>query len=429
MYINKTDTDLMEDFNSKTDGVEGLPEGWEKVNEGTLEASKRNIVNLENNVTTKQIAFKITGINTNHNTYVTCREFNLYENKVSENTGNTGNTFSRIDMEAIDATASVDCADGISVGTDGARDNTSVVVDGKTDNFLSVASAGSAPIFVTIDMKGVYNIDKVDVDVYDGRIYNNVVIVTADTLEGFERLNEHYVIYNTDSSNISGYGQECDIQAGQPNLISATADECVTGRYVRVYMYGSTANNGNHIYEVFVYGDKNTDSVTVEEDGYLLEGIYENDTFSRLASDVSTGVKRYVTNKVLSVKAQARLEANGTYTIRFVSSVASLTPMKVGFDVQKNSGNVKTFESKKVYGKVLESVGGRSVMVEPRIIFDNNASDYFFTFKVTGVPSDIKDDQTITITPYWYVNSMEGAQKVTGTATTYKIVDIIATLK
>lgn len=435
MYVNETDTDLMSGLSEKTDGITSVPEGWEKVCESSdvdfMKKNTVNQVNLEDSVTAKQILFEITGTYEDKNestsaieSYVTCVEFNLYTDKFNL----------PINMSEIGATAEGGCKAGLQ----GEGESTAYkVIDGLIEgqsgaepwepvpNDIESKENPGTPVYVTIDMQEVYDISKVSVDVIGGRTYNNIVIVTSDTLGGFERVNEHYVLFNTDADNKTGYGEEKELDAAQTNYITGYAQGFVTGRYVRVYINGSTSNQWNHIYEILVYGSKNTDSVQEETNGYLLEGVYSDNTFNAVATDMGNGVYRYVTNEVLGVKAQAKLESDGTYTIRFVSSVASLTPSKVGFDVQKNSGTVRTFESNRVYGKVLESVGGTAVVVEPRTVFENNASDYFFTFKVTGIPSSIDENQTITVSPYWYASN---GTKVSGASKTYVITEVIASL-
>ncbi len=341
-----------------------------------------------------------------------------------------------IDLSNGKGTATVNCAAGIHAANDGARDDASVVINGNTDTYLSVEAKNAVnednpgdPIYVEIDMNKIYDIRQVEVDVYNDRTYNNVVIVGAETKEGFDNPNERYVIFNTDTNNVTGFGQDKEIDDAQSNYITAIASDIVTARYIRVYLNGSNQNYGNHIYEVYINGKENTDSNTVEDyKNTLIEGYYSDDTFTATSSTENEGyVTRYVNKNVLGVKAQVKYyegssnEDPGNYAFRFVSSVASLNPEKVGFEVQLNDGNVKTYESTKVFAQITENVEGATYTPDVREVFNNNASDYFFTLKINGIPTDATG--TIKVRPYWIPNG--STVKVYGERVEYDVATLL----
>ncbi len=232
-------------------------------------------------------------------------EFNLYNERLESQ--------DYLDLSNGKGEASVSSGGNLVIGTDDAKGDATVVIDGTTTtNYLSVASSNGSSVYVTVDMKGLYNVEKVDVDVYSGRTYKNVVIVTSETLEGFDNPNERYVIYNTDVENKSGMGLDRPIDNPQEDYICAKADKITTARYVRVYINGSTSNTGNHIYEIYVYGHKNTDNGTSLTDTHsLVEGYYTNEYFETKADKNAEGtITRYVSNKVLDTKVQTKYYEN-----------------------------------------------------------------------------------------------------------------------
>lgn len=143
-------------------------------------------------------------------------------------------------------------------------------------------------------------------------------------------------------------------------------------------------------------------------DNYVLEGNYaaDKETSVTYAQDFNL---RYVSKDVLSVKAQAKKDGDN-YTVRFVSSVASLNLDEVGFDVALSNGKTANAKSTTVY----TSISAENDFVNPTIF--NEASQYFYTFKLTNIPYDQKD-LTITVTPYWYTNGV----KVNGRTASYNL--------
>ncbi len=109
------------------------------------------------------------------------------------------------------------------------------------------------------------------------------------------------------------------------------------------------------------------------------------------------------------------------YALRFVSSVASLNPEKVGFEVQLNDRNIKDYDSTRVFSQITENVEGSINTPDVREVFDNNASDYFFTLKIGNVPADATG--TIKVTPYWIPNGSE--EKVYGKTVSYNIEELL----
>lgn len=348
-------------------------------------------------------------------------EFNLYKDVFKE-------------TRKLDLTSSenlIGCSAGIKVNGDGAHDNASVLTDQKTDTkYVSVDAADSTdpqnpgtPVYFQIDMKRIYNIDKIVVDFVDadGRTYNNVVIVVSDTLEGFENAYDRTVLFNADTGNKTVFFEDRPFDHPQPSIITAHAnDATTTGRYVRVYTNGNTINQGNHIYEIEVYGCEVEDNSTQPSTkNSLVEGYYTDDTFTEKA--VNPGVTRYVHNSVLDVKKQVKLSDDGTYSIRFVSSVASLNAKKVGFKLQKNSGTPKEYTNGDVYTILNQNVNGVKQELYARDVFDNQVSNYFSTFKLNGIPANATG--TLYVTPFW---ELDNGDKFYGATVEYDIATVIA---
>lgn len=158
------------------------------------------------------------------------------------------------------------------------------------------------------------------------------------------------------------------------------------------------------------------ESTLLHNDNYVLEANYAADKETSLTFAESFNL-RYVSKDVLSVKAQAK-KVGDNYTVRFVSSVASLNLDEVGFDVTLSNGKTGNAKSNTVY----TSISAENDFVNPTIF--NEASQYFYTFKLTNIPADQKD-LTIDVTPYWYTNGV----KVNGRAATYKLETLFNSVK
>lgn len=132
--------------------------------------------------------------------------------------------------------------------------NLSFVTDGKKegaeDNYVEL---GPLKQWVQIDLEKTAHVDAVYVWHYfrEARSYHDVVVQVSDDPE-FKT--DVHTIYNNDQDNSLGLGIGKDrpyIETHFGQLIDAKG---VSGRYVRLYSAGSTANDLNHYVEVEVFG-------------------------------------------------------------------------------------------------------------------------------------------------------------------------------
>ena len=412
-------THLIEEYKTDENGNTYSTFGWDTTSPNNVYTTK---VNLKEKLSASKVMIKVlTTKNATSEKHGSGVEFNIYTNKFELETP--------IDLSNGKGSVEVATVDGcnLAYGGDNASDGVNVIIDGGTSTgYLSVQEQnGRQPIFVTIDLKNVYDIKKVVADVYDGRTYYNVVIVTSETLDGLDNPNERYILFNTDTNNVTGLGEEAPYSKPQSNVITAEAQSYVTGRYVRMYMKGSTSNSGNHIYEISVYGTLNTDSSVLSNDSNnKLEGYYTDNTFlTKCDPTEENSVPRYVNQNVLDLKVQKKYyEDSNDYAFRFVSSVASLNPKKVGFEISLNDRAVKDVSSTQVFTVITEN--GDDGVNEPdvRDVFKNNASKYFFTLKLGGIPTNATG--TIKIRPYWIPNGSE--EKVYGDYETYDVAELLS---
>lgn len=410
-------THLIEEYKTDEHGETYGVFGYDTTSPNILFTTK---VNLKQKINATKVMIKVVETkNATSEKHGSGVEFNIYDETFTLETP--------IDLTNGKGSIEVSTFEGYDLSRGGDDHGLDCVINGRTDdgNYLSVQEKnGNKPIFVTVDLKKVYDIKKVVADVYDGRTYYNVVIVVSETLEGLNNPNERYVLFNTDTTNVTGLGNETECNAPQKDIITARAKSYVTGRYVRMYMKGSTENSGNHIYELSVYGTLNTDSaISSNSSNSLLEGYYTDDTYVTKCEPTNENVvTRYVNGNVLDLKVQKKFyEDSNNYAFRFVSSVASLNPKKVGFEIQLNEGNIKDVSSTQVFTVITENGANGTKEPDVRDVFKNNASKYFFTLKLGGIPVDATG--TIKIRPYWIPNSSE--EKVYGEYKVYDVAELL----
>lgn len=227
--------------------------------------------------------------------------------------------------------------------------------------------------------------------------------------------------------------KECITNNGDDSNRSETVelDAAQTARYVRIYVKEVNANapaaTSVSIKEMEVLGyeiekveTSDITSVTVA-DGTVV------DTNKYVLESKTDAGNKYVSKDVLGIKAQAKKEDNGTYSIRFVSSVASTNPDKVGFKVTVSDGtpgNTKTkeLETTTVFEVIAEKTSGDTIYSNASAIF-NKESQFFFTANIINVAdTDEVKAYTIEVTPYWVVDGTT----VYGQTGFYKIADLAA---
>ena len=135
----------------------------------------------------------------------------------------------------------------------------SMAVDGINNNTVSNygefgADGRDESSYMEVDFGSVYDIESLNLYRYwsDGRTYKNTVIALSKT----EDFADPYIVYNSDTENIHGFGPGSDAAYAETAAgHTFTLDELVQARYVRVYMNGTaTGGTTNHIVELEVMG-------------------------------------------------------------------------------------------------------------------------------------------------------------------------------
>ena len=105
---------------------------------------------------------------------------------------------------------------------------------------------------VTIDLGAPYEIFAVVFwhNHMEPRVYRDVVVQISDNPE----FKDVKVVYNNDRDNSSGFGVGTNYEYFESDEGELAAVDGVTGRYVRVWSKGSTADDQNHYSEVEVWG-------------------------------------------------------------------------------------------------------------------------------------------------------------------------------
>lgn len=232
-------------------------------------------------------------------------------------------------------------------------------VKNSTDNYADMGSdsdvAGTTSAYFQVDLEDVYSISKINLYRYwfDNRIYTNSVIAISKT----EDFSNAYVVYNTDVNNIHGFGVGTDegyqeTSAGK----SWTFDETL-GRYVRVYMSGSTSGNTMHIVELEVYGKEYEEVLDITP---LTDKIAEAEA---IQADAYTSTTYANLQKVL---ADARLAVNNVETNDEVALVVAT--LQAAIDDLDVFGTFTTVNAEVVDYKTIklnfEAVDATSYVVE-----------------------------------------------------------------
>ncbi len=168
--------------------------------------------------------------------------------------------------------------------------------------------------------------------------------------------------------------------------------------------------------EAFAAGEEPGDADEYREEGYLFAGWFVNDTCTTALTALNQNLAenvyaKYVDARILGVKAQItanlidnRTDNDGEGSIRFVTTVDSLSYQKVGF-VLKIGDVVENVGSDEVY-TVLYAVNDSETELTEYHPYEefSPSSLYFKTFTLTGFKEDGKKynyDTEISVTPYW----------------------------
>lgn len=133
-----------------------------------------------------------------------------------------------------------------------------MMVDGiKHDTVNNYSDIGSdqsrKKIYVQIDLGDLYDISQMNLYRYwnDARQYYNTVIVIGQSETDFQN-NRGTVVYNADQEGIHGFGAGEELYYNETSAGKEILSD-VQGRYVRIYMNGSSVGNTIHIVEFEVY--------------------------------------------------------------------------------------------------------------------------------------------------------------------------------
>lgn len=130
----------------------------------------------------------------------------------------------------------------------------SMVTDGdKSGRSGTVLTLGPGKQWVQIDLEKKYKIYGILVWHYHSkaRIYHDVIAQVANNKDF---VSDVQTVFNNDQDNSSGLGVGEDYEYIEDNEGKWIKVDGVTGRYLRLYSNGSTANSLNHYVEVAVYG-------------------------------------------------------------------------------------------------------------------------------------------------------------------------------
>lgn len=293
----------------------------------------------------------------------------------------------------------------------------SMMLDG-TKNNANYGEFGNDNIddfaYAELDLGDVYLAQSIHMYRYwdDSRSYHNTIVVASDN----EDFNNPVYLFNSNEIDKTDVDSLVVVPAtADKNYNESSAgkkfsfDELTEIRYVRVYMHGTAAGGTtNHIVELEVngYANDTADIVFGEMSSNLIkESKYTDHTGTTLATaDTKNPVTKFVTPKVLSIKAQSEktldAEGNEIANVRFITSVPSGNLEKVKFKIEKiNGDDVKTgiIDTNKAYGSI---VADGLEITSASTVFENTASQYFVVAKLNKIPSSASA-QTVRVTPYW----------------------------
>ena len=152
----------------------------------------------------------------------------------------------------------------------------------------------------------------------------------------------------------------------------------------------------------------------VEKEGYVRESFYTAIVDGQLVpgdtvlnSDREThndAYAKYVTSKVLSVKAQSEIKGDKV-NVRFLSSIPSINLETLRFKVEiLNSDGTASktgyINTNRVFETVVSKETNDVVANNPSVVFDNGLSTHFFVGKLNNIPT-FETSLEIRVTPYW----------------------------
>ena len=308
---------------------------------------------------------------------------------------------------------------GVENVTDGTIDTNKYIDFGKDND-----TRGS---YLEVDLGQVSLISQIDLYRYwkDGRTYRNTVVAVSNDPSFYN----YKVIYNTDSSNVNGLGAGNDSTYAESSAGKTLEFDETTARYVRVYMNGQNdSKTTNHIVELEVYGyetlanEITTDTLfntrnNTYAGNYLFEGYYADGegTTPVTRTDFTSNTDyfaKYVNPKVLTMKAQSKIDEDRNVDVRFISSVGSANLENVKFKIEILDANntvtkTGTIKTTKAYKSI---VADEITLSNPSSVFDNTASQLFVACKLNNIP-ETSASSKVRVTPYWLPNGYADEEK------------------
>ena len=277
-------------------------------------------------------------------------------------------------------------------------------------NYVDIHGSGANPkdAYLQADLGELCMINSIKMYRYSGNTYANTLILVSETKD----FSNPTVVYNSDTGNHFGFGEGKDVPEQETNDGKVYNKNLpAKGRYVRVYASGKAdgTSNDNHMVELKIMGstfvEPTTKYLTTSGNGIFSGYVRESKYVDDLGLLLFTGnvsvldeipYTKYVPKRVLSVKAQTNTDGE-VINARFVSSVPSINLEELKFKITVGE-RTREFDSiTKVYKTIYSDFGHQ--VNEPNVVFENDASKYFFAVKLNKIPATF--DGTITVTPCW----------------------------
>ena len=368
--------------------------------------------------------------NNEGNKYFTIADLNLYGNEETKGY----NVAATSTNQNISSNISLKYTDGSKMtGTSDDKYPTSLFNGNRNSSDYFDFGQNKKSGYLEIDLGSYYDVNSINALFWFGngneRRYKDVVILVSEN----RNFTEYDVVYNDDDSGKHGFGEATATDTGNETSAGRTIEfDTRKARFVRVYMAGSTAGNGNQIVEFEVYGVpsetadfvKYTDTADLTSKEWLFESYYEDNTgATAVKPNEETKVAKYITPDVLTVKAQTEI-VEGKANVRFISSVASGNLEKVRFKIEIINENnsvtkMNNIYTTKAYGEI---IADGVQITSASNVFDNSASTYFVACKLNNIPSSAASSK-VRVTPYWLPNGYADAEEnyVEGVSRTFTV--------
>lgn len=170
-----------------------------------------------------------------------------------------------------------------------------------------------------------------------------------------------------------------------------------------------TLDADKYVKKVVKYGN-----TLLNDDDYVRESFYDSTINGQLIEGDSVplgekgtfapAVAKYVSSKVLSVKAQSAYADDGDLNVRFITSIPSVNLEKLKFKVEVLKSGVldkaKEVKTNRVFGSIVAD--GVSIS-DAASVFDNTISTHFAICKLNNISKELANDEStvIRVTPYW----------------------------